>query len=165
MNNIRKFIREEIERILEDFTVDNSNKMFYPPQEVISSCQEALSYVKINNLTRNGGNDGSGELKAKSIITKEPISHSMLKRMKAFFDKNKPLVDKEKSLGKDISNSGLLQTWNLWGGDAGMTWTNQEISKLNQTNLGRKELRRDAGMVKTSTLMDPTNIRINKKAK
>ncbi len=161
MNQIRKLIRKEIETLLEDFAFDNSQKFYNPPQDVIGFCKEALSIVEQNNLTNHGGNEGSGESKAKAIINKEPLNHSMLKRMKAFFDKNKAAVDAEKSQGKTIKDSGLLQTWGLWGGDAGMRWVEREIGNLNQRNLNRKGLRRDTGMIKTSTLMDPTNIRTN----
>ncbi len=160
MKEIRKIIREEIERLMEDFNFDNSHKSYNPPQDVISSCQEALSSIEQNNLTSHGGNEGSGEKKARAIVNKEPLNHSMLKRMKAFFDSNKAAVDSEKSQGKSINDSGLLQTWGLWGGDAAMRWVEREIGHQNQRNLSRKGLRRDAGMEKTSTLMDPTNIRI-----
>ena len=157
--NLRKIISEEIETIIEDFTFDNSNSGYRPPQEVVNTAQKALAVVKKNNLTKNGDNEGSGELKAVDLIQGKPFNHSMLKRMKAFFDKNKQLVVVAKSKGETLENSGLLQTWNLWGGDAGMNWVNREISSDNDNNMSSKKVRRDSGMEKTSTLMDPTNTR------
>jgi hypothetical protein len=162
IKKLRRLISEEIKIILEDFSFDNSQKMYEPTSEVIATAQRGLSAIANNNLTQHGGNEGSGEQKAKSILSKEPLNHSMLKRMKAFYDENKSEVRKERSLGKNINNSALIQTWELWGGDAGMNWVNKQIDHLNNRNLSRKDLRRSSGIEKTSTLMDPTNTRIHR---
>lgn len=160
-SEIKKIIQEEIQYFFEDLTFDY-NKTYYPPQDVINACSQALQIVQKNNLTSHGGNEGSGLDKAKSIINKKPMSHAVLKRMKAFFDNNVKNVINLKNKGASINDSGEVQTWELWGGDAGRRWVENEIAKLNQSNLKSKKLKRDSGIQKTSTLMDPYNTRVRK---
>jgi len=157
-SEIKRIIQEEIEYFFEDLTFDY-NKTYYPPQDVINTCSQALKIVRDNNLTTHGGNEGSGIDKAKSIINKDPMDHSILKRMKAFFDNHHQDVLNLRSKGSSINDSGEIQSWELWGGDAGKRWADNEIAKLNQSNLKSKKLKRDAGIQKTSTLMDPHNTR------
>ena len=160
--NLRKIIQEEILIFLkEDFTFDDSQKqkVYHPTSNMISNAQKALNTIKNNNLLSHGGNEGSGRDKAHSLISKKPISHTMMNRMKAFFDNNSGSYQSELSKGKTINDSGVIQSWNLWGGDSAKDWVNGEIGRLNNRNLSRKKVRRDAGIQKTSTLMDPFNTR------
>lgn len=160
-SEIKRIIQEEISLFFEDLTFDY-NKTYYPPQDVMNICDQALQVVRSNKLTADGGNEGSGIDKAKSISSKEPMDHSVIKRMKSFFDNNHQEVINLRSKGATINDSGELQTWDLWGGDAGKRWVDNEIAKLNQSNLKSKQLKRDAGIQKTSTIMDPHNTRIRK---
>lgn len=157
----KKIIQEEIEKFFEDFNFDNSNKSFPPSDEMINNCKQALKIVKKQGLP-SGGNEGSGKEKAVSIVNKEPINHSMLKRMKAFFDNNEDQYRKEVNSGKTIKNSPIIQKWNLWGGDAGKELADKNIARTKDRNLKRKDLRRQLNIHKTSTLMDPTNTRIKR---
>jgi len=160
-SEIKRIIQEELEIYFEDLTFDY-NRDYYPPQDVINVCTQALQVAKNNKLTTHGGNEGSGIDKAKSLINKEPMDHSVLKRMKAFFEKNHQEVINQRSKGATINDSGEIQSWDLWGGDAGKRWVDNEIAKLNQSNLKSKKLKRDVGIQKTSTLMDPYNTRVHK---
>lgn len=162
MNEVRKIIRQEIENLFEDFKYRYDGN-FYPNDSMIKSCLEALNAVDQNDLTKNvsNANEGSGKSKAKSITNKEPLNHSQLKRMKAFFDKNESEVLSQKSKGEDMSTSGLLQIWNLWGGDAGKSWCNTHISKRNSSNDTSKTVRGASG-ISTKNLMNPLNTRIHR---
>ena len=161
-SKVKKIISEVIDDLCEDFNFDNSQKVYKPLPGMVMNCKKALQAVQNNDLTSHGGNEGTGKSKANSIISMEPISHSVLKRMKAYFDNNGPAYNQEIAAGKNLSNSGVIQSWNLWGGNDARDFSNRTIGNLNQRNLNRKGLRRDSGMVKTSTLMDPHNTRVKK---
>lgn len=159
--NIRKIVREEIENVFEDFRYRYDGK-FTPSDDVVSVVNKAIDIVSKNNLVNsNSSNEGSGLSKAKSISAKEPMSHSQLKRMKAFFDNNSQEVQNEKSKGNTIESSGLLQSWDLWGGDAGKRWCEKMLNQRNSSNNTSKTVRGASG-IRTKTLMDPHNTRIHK---
>lgn len=161
-SRIHKIIQEEISLFFEDFKFDNSQKTFQPNPAMIGNCQRAIKAIQQNDLTASGGNEGSGKDKAKAIINKEPISHSVLKRMKAFFDNNQSDYQAELAKGNTLMNSGLIQSWNLWGGDAAKEMANREIDYAQKDNQKRKDIKTFISPTKTSTLMDPHNTRIRK---
>lgn len=165
MENLKigNIIREEIQKFLEDYKFDNSQKTFMPTDLMAKNCQDALNAIQSNDLTTSGSNEGSGKSKAKSIINKEPINHSSLKRMKAFFDNNQKEYQSEKSKGLGLNNSGIIQSWNLWGGDAARDFSNSKIGYTQRDNQSRKDLKTSITAAKTSTLMDPHNTRIKRK--
>lgn len=161
MSGIRKIIREELESIFEDFRYRYDGN-FYPDQNVVSTAKKALESISRNDLTNNSGtNEGSGVNKAKSLTSGEPVNHAQLKRMKAFFDNNYEAVMSERSGGKNIETSGLLQTWDLWGGDAGKIWAERMINQRHSGNATSKKVRNASG-IRTKTLMDPNNTRIRR---
>lgn len=161
-SKVKQIIKEEIELFLENFEFNDSKKLkkYIPTDSMKKQASLALSVVEKNNLTKDGGNEGSGIKKAKSIASGEEITHGMLKRMKAFFDNNQGFYDADRSSGKNINNSGIIQSWNLWGGDPGRTFVNQNIDFLKDSNLKRKKLRRDinvgTGSGKATRLIDTT---------
>tara|TARA_Y100000389_G_scaffold152211_1_gene152101 strand:- start:92 stop:601 length:510 start_codon:yes stop_codon:yes gene_type:complete len=169
MNNLKKIIKETLEEIgfyksifFEDFRYTYEGS-FFSNDSMVLNCKKALEAVEKNDLTKevSNANEGSGKSKAKSILNKDPLTHSQLKRMKAFFDNNESEYLKEKSKGKTIDTSGIMQIWNLWGGDEGKRWCNNQISKRNSSNNTSKTVRGASG-IRTKTLMDPHNIRIHK---
>jgi hypothetical protein len=162
VKEIREIIRKEIENLFEDFRYRYDGN-FYPNESMISNCQQALEVVQRNDLTKQttNNNEGSGKSKAKSIVNKEPLTHSQLKRMKAFFDNNQSEFSQEKAKGETIETSGLIQSWNLWGGDAGKSWCNSKISQRNSSNDTSKTVRGASG-IRSKNLMNPLNTRIHK---
>ena len=162
MKEIRKIIREELKSLFEDFQYRYDGN-FYPNDSMVKNCLDALNAVNKNDLTKNTSNknEGSGKNKAKKIVTKEPLSHSQLKRMKSFFDNNESEVAIEKSKGETIDTSGIIQSWNLWGGDAGKLWCNNHVSKRNSSNNSSKTIRGASG-ISSKNLMNPFNTRIHK---
>lgn len=162
MEEIRKIIRKEIEILFEDFKYRYDGN-FIPTDDVVSTCQKALQVVEINNLIQNHDtNEGSGLSKAKKIVEKEPMTHSQLKRMKSYFDNNFQNVSTERNKGMNIENSGIIQSWELWGGYAGKSWCEKMLNQRNSSNNTSKTVRNASGRTKTSTLMDPHNTRIHK---
>ena len=172
---IRKVIREEVSKILsepeeiiisEDFRYLYNKHSFIPSIDIVRNVQSAMNVVSKNNLISksSNNNEGSGLEKAKSLINRESISHSQLKRMKAFFDNNENVVKQEKSKGKNINTSGIIQSWNLWGGDIGRNWVEHHIEATNSSNKTSKKVRRNGekGIGLTKNLMSTTNTRIRK---
>ncbi len=157
--DLNKFIKHIIQKVVsEDFRYQYDKESFLPPPSVIDQVAKAYQYIKNNNLVGgSGGNEGSGLQKAFSLLKREPLTHAQLKRMKAFFDNNYEEVQKEKSAGKNISNSPVLQSWELWGGDYGREWANNRIKSIQDGNNRSKQLRPKGN----KRLMDPYNTRIH----
>jgi len=146
-SQIRKIISEEIKFVFEDVTFDN-NKTFTPPPNVAQRAQEALNAVSNNNLTQSGTNEGSGILKAKELASKQTQTFDQMRRMKSYFDTNQDIYNSAKASGKTIKDNGIIQSWELRGGDSGVDWINQELSSLKQDNLNTKSNLRKAGGAK-----------------
>jgi hypothetical protein len=69
-----------------------------------------------------------GIARARDIINKRALSEDTVRRMKAYFDRHE--VDK-KGATWDQQGKGW-QAWNGWGGDAGQTWANAIVERLNK---------------------------------
>lgn len=123
----------------------DNNKTFIPLPNVAQRAQEALNAVSRNDLTQSGTNQGSGKSKAKELASKQTQSFDMMRRIKSFFETNQEAYNAEKAAGKDINSSGLIQSWELFGGDSGRDWVKQELGSLNQSNLNTKKNLRKAG--------------------
>lgn len=143
-SQIRKIVSEEIRGVFEAVTFDN-NKTFIPPPNVAQRAQEALNAVSANNLTQSGTDIGSGLGKAKELASKQSQKFDMMRKIKSFFDTHENSYKAEKSAGKTIKDSGIIQSWELRGGDSGRDWVNQELSSLNKDNLNTKKNLRNAG--------------------
>lgn len=168
-SQIRKIISEEIRFVFEAVTFDN-NKTFIPPPNVAQRAQEALNAVSSNNLTQSGTNDGSGLSKAKELASKQTQSFDMMRRMKSYFETNEEAYKSAKASGGTVRDNGIIQAWELHGGDSGKDWVNQEMNSLNQSNLKTKDNLRKAGGAGTNkgmgvfdtTIMDTTKQRIHR---
>lgn len=159
---LREFIRDII---AEDFRYMYDKKTFTPPADVIKTAKIAIGASQQNRLSDNSGSsEGSGMQKAQSIVAGTPMNHAQLKRMKAFFDNNQAAVKNELTQGKNVYNSGLIQSWNLWGGDAGKRWAESNISSVQSSNKTSKKVRNPEDGLRTKTLMDPHNTRIHREA-
>ena len=157
---LRKIIRKMLS---EDFRYLYDTNSFTPSREVIQTAQKALQVVQNNKLVQSdASNEGSGLSKAQSLVVAEPMSHSQLKRMKAFFDANYEAVKKEKNAGKNINNSPLIQKWELWGGDAGKNWAEKEIGSTQSSNKTSKKIRNSDMIARDNRIMNPHNTRIRK---
>lgn len=149
-------IREMIREILsEDFRFQYDNKLFYPSPEMKTVCQKAIDAVTNNKLTGKGEAEGTGLRKAYDIVKGEGMTHGQVKRMKAFFDKNQSDYKQEKARGLNMTNSGLIQKWNLWGGDAGYSWSSKTLGSHKSKNQRSKDTRPKGH----KNMMDPTNTR------
>ena len=143
------------EVLSEDFRFQYDNKLFYPNPEMKSVCQSAIDAVTKNKLTGKGEAEGTGLRKAYDIVAGNGMTHGQVKRMKAFFDNNNLKYKQEKIKGLNTSNSGLIQKWNLWGGDAGYKWVTKTLASHKSKNQKSKDNRPKGH----KNMMDPTNTR------
>jgi hypothetical protein len=159
---VKKDMLEIYNEINEDFRYRYDGK-FEPNEQMIKNAKDALVAINKNDLTKEDydENEGSGKSKAESIKNKESFNHSQLKRMKAFFDKNESAYKSAKNQGKSLNDSGIIQRWNLWGGDAGKSWCEEKIKQRNSSNDTSKTVRGASG-IRTKRMMDPNNTRIHK---
>lgn len=155
MNQI-DLLRQKIREILsEDYRFKYGNKTFYPNDKMKETCKYAIEIVTQIKLVGKGEAEGSGLKKAYSILRGDPMSHSQVKRIKAFFDNNIENYQNEKFKGKNIKNSGLIQKWNLWGGDAAYNWSKYNLENHKTKNQNSKDNRPKGH----KNMMDPTNTR------
>lgn len=159
-NKIRKIVRK---MLAEDFRFMYDKQNYTPPTDVVYTAQKAINAVNSNKLVQsNASNEGSGLQKAQTLVSKEPITHAQLKRMKAFFDKNFQDVSQERSAGKNINNSEIIQKWELWGGDAGRKWVEKQIGATQSNNKTSKKVRNSDMIARDNRIMDPHNTRIHR---
>jgi hypothetical protein len=158
-------LRKAIQDILEEdyrYQYDRTGD-FVPPVEVVNTAQRALNAVQANKLVQSAGsNEGSGLQKAKSLVAQEPITHAQLKRMKAFFDNNASLMARERAANRNVNNSAIIQSWELWGGDAGRTWAEREIRKTQSSNQTSKSVRNSDMIARDNRVMSTTNTRTHR---
>ena len=137
-------VRKMVRSILSEIGEFNNNKTFTPPPNVAQRAQAAINVVSKNNLTQTL-TSGSGMSKAKELATKQVQSFDMVRKIKSFFDTNEQAYKADLSAGKTVNNSGIIQSWELHGGDSSKDWANQEIGSLNSDNLNTKKNLRKAG--------------------
>lgn len=174
MQDLKSDVHQEVRKIVRGVIKEafefNNNKTFTPPPNVAQRAQQALNAVSKNNLTQSGTDIGSGTSKAKELASKQIQNFDQMRKIKSFFDTHEESYRKEKAAGKTIDNSGIIQSWELRGGDSGRDWVNQEMGSLNQDNLNTKKNLRKAGGAGTNKgmgifntkLMSTTNSRIHR---
>lgn len=101
---------------------------FKPPEGVATEAQRGLDW------RREYGRGGTeiGIARARDLAGRRNISPETARRMKAYFDRHE--VDKEGegwSPSQDGYPSNGRIAWALWGGDAGRSWANQLVRRMN----------------------------------
>ena len=100
---------------------------YTPTAEMAHNASMALK-VRESKPESQQGMTSIGLGRARDIIARRPMSEDTVRRMKAFFDRHE--VDKQGSTW-DEKGKGW-QAWNGWGGNAGRTWANNIVDKLNK---------------------------------
>jgi len=106
-----------------------SDRDFYPPKEAREAAKRGLRWVE-------GGHGGDGLQRAtireaKSIANGEKQKTDKIRRMRAWFARHS--VDKQSKSwdeGTPTDPSPSQVAWALWGGDAGRSWANSVMGKL-----------------------------------
>jgi len=101
---------------------------FKPPEGVSTEAQRGLDW------RREYGRGGTeiGIARARDLAGRRNVSPETARRMKAYFDRHE--VDKEGegwSPSQDGYPSNGRIAWALWGGDAGRSWANQLVRRMN----------------------------------
>lgn len=109
-----------------------SERDFYPPLEVRRAAEKGLRWHE-----QGHGGDGlqpQTVREARSIARGEKQSTNKIRRMRAWFARH--TVDKSSRSwdeGTPTKPSPSQVAWALWGGDAGKSWSNKVMNKLERS--------------------------------
>ena len=122
--------------------IDFAEGGYVPNDSMVSNAKRGLE-VRESKPASERGMTSVGLARARDIINKRALSEDTVRRMKAYFDRHE--VDKQ---GETWGDQGKgWQAWNGWGGDAGQTWANAIVERLNRrensADQSRVELRGD----------------------
>jgi HK97 family phage portal protein len=108
--------------------IDIKKKTSYRPTDaMVNNARRALRW-------KDDGEDGGtiiGLTRANQIVNKENLSEETVVRMYSFFSRHE--VDKKAEgfySGQEGYPSNGRVAWDLWGGDAGFTWSRNIVQKL-----------------------------------
>lgn len=165
----KQFIKEvvlKLEGLINEVGEFNYNKNFTPTDAVAQKARQALSQISAGNLTTSGTNEGSGRQKAQELAEKKSQSVDQLKKMANFFSKNAAAVVRIKQSGAHTDeDKGIMQSWDLHGGEAGNQWVKNELKKFHDENLRTKSNLRKAGGAGTNKgmgIFDTSIMKTNK---
>ena len=132
---------EPVEQIQNDanlVTINFADGSYIPNDAMIANAKRALA-AREKATPSNRGMTAVGLARARDIINKRPLSEDTVRRMKAYFDRHE--IDKQGATWKTQGKG--WQAWNGWGGDAGQTWANAIVERLNkpQANSAKNESR------------------------
>jgi len=100
---------------------------YVPNAAMVANAKRALE-VRQNKPPSQRGMTSVGIARARDISNRKSLSEDTVRRMKAYFDRHE--VDKQ---GETWDEQGKgWQAWNGWGGDAGQTWANAIVERLNK---------------------------------
>jgi capsid protein len=100
---------------------------YVPNAAMVANAKRALE-VRQNKPPSQRGMTSVGIARARDISNGKSLSEDTVRRMKAYFDRHQ--VDKQ---GETWDEQGKgWQAWNGWGGDAGQTWANAIVERLNK---------------------------------
>ena len=113
----------------DSITINLADGSYIPNDAMVSNAKRSLA-VREKASPSNRGMTAVGLARARDIINKRPLSEDTVRRMKAYFDRHE--IDKQ---GSTWSEQGKgWQAWNGWGGDAGQTWANAIVARINKAD-------------------------------
>lgn len=171
----KQFLKEvvqKLEGLINEVGEFNYNKNFTPTDAVAQKAKQALSQIGTSDFTSSGTNEGSGKQKAQELAEKKSQSIDQMKKMANYFSSNAAAVVRIKQQGgpKTDEEKGIMQAWDLHGGEAGNQWVKNELKKFHDENLRTKSNLRKAGGAGTNkgmgvfdtSIMDTTKQRIHR---
>jgi len=138
---------DKLKNLISEVGEFNYNKTFTPTDSVAQKAKEALAGVSSNDSTIANTHKGSNKQKAKELAEKKTQNLSQMKKMATYFSANAASVIKIKQQGgpKTDEEKGIMQAWNLHGGEAGNQWVKNELARFHDENLRTKNNMRKAG--------------------
>ena len=110
-------------------TINFADGSYIPTNAMADNARRALEIREKKPMSQRGMTS-VGIARARDLMNKRPMSEDTVRRMKAFFDRHE--ADKQ---GATWSEQGKgWQAWNGWGGDAGQTWANAIVERLNKAD-------------------------------
>jgi hypothetical protein len=110
----------------------------YKPSDGMKSA--ARRALKWKEEGKRGGTR-VGLARANQIVNGENLSASTVKRMYSFFSRHE--VDK-KATGFNSGEEGFPSpgrvAWDLWGGDAGFSWSRQKVNSMEKSQSDSEDL-------------------------
>lgn len=102
-----------------------------PTQGMAEDAQRAIDWRAEGHA---GGEDNTVE-RARSIAARESLSPETIRRMHAFFSRNAQYPTMTGfAPGEDGYPSPARVAWGLWGGDAGRSWSEQLVNRMQRDN-------------------------------
>lgn len=103
-----------------------------PSGGMVSAAKRALAWKEEGKA----GGTAVGFARAHSIVSRENLSESTVKRMYSFFSRHQ--VDK-KATGFNAGEEGYPSpgrvAWDLWGGDAGFSWAKKKVASADKKKI------------------------------
>ena len=156
-----------IKKILSKFILEalafNSNKEFYPPDNVAAQARAAIDKLGNGNHEFEKDNKGSGRRKAEELANKAVQTMAQMNRMFSFFKSSEEQYNSDIASGKDFNTSVVIRNWELHGGDVTYQWLKDSLQKTHDNNLrSKKSMRKSGGAPEGKgmgsadiTMMDP----------
>ena len=119
---------EPINNRLPEIQSFSKEKNYAPPKGVRVAARRAVEWISEGKA--GDGFTSVGRMRAQQLSAGENISLATLKRMKSFFSRHE--VDKD-ALGFSQGEKGYPSpgrvAWDAWGGDAGFSWAESQVSQ------------------------------------
>lgn len=149
---IKEVVIKKLEGLISEVGEFNYNKRFTPTDTVAKKARETLAQIGTADFTPNNTHEGSGKEKAAELSEKKSQTISQMKKMANFFSTNAASVIRIKQQGgpKTTQEKGIMQAWNLHGGEEGNRWVKDELKKFHDENLRTKGNLRKAGGAATN---------------
>lgn len=113
--------------------VNFADDSYIPTKAMAANARRALE-VRASKPPSERGMTSVGIARARDLQNRKPLSEETVRRMKAYFDRHQ--VDKK---GETWPQQGKgWQAWMGWGGDAGQTWANAIVGRLNSRELAAR---------------------------
>lgn len=144
-----KKIYDYAHSINEDYRFEY-NKEHTPTDTMATTSKKAEEAVARNNLIaqyKAAGGVVTGEKRGKKIKSKTPMTHHEVRALRDLFTSLQSEVSQARAQGLNVTNSAVIQIWELNGGEAGKTWANGILGSHHDSSMQHKDLRRGYGNV------------------
>lgn len=107
--------------------IDFASDSYVPNRQMAANAKRALE-VRASKAPSQRGMTAVGIARARDIANRKALSADTVRRMASFFARHE--VDKKGATWKDQGKG--WQAWQGWGGDAGKTWANAIVARLDK---------------------------------
>jgi hypothetical protein len=150
MSSEIKNIRNLINKILKEDYRFEYKQTYKIPSNISDVSKKAKEVISKNNLIKNHKEDigkkvVTGERRATKLINGDELNYNEVRALRDLFTNLEKEYKNEKTKGKTVDNSAIIQIWELNGGDAAKNWSEGILSRHHGKGMKHKELRRGTG--------------------